>query len=62
MSKKVRVTNDLISKLELAFKQGDPSLSRAELRALERAGYVERKEERANTGTVRYKYYLTPNI
>lgn len=57
--KKVRITNELIRRIE---SEGIENMTRGELRALLRKGYVERA--RVNTGnrSVRYAYKLTPNI
>jgi len=57
--KKARVTNELIRKLD---SEGLESMSRKELRALFRKGYVERARVKTGNGSVRYAYKLTPNI
>jgi len=58
--KKVRVTNELIKRLD---NGGIEQMTRAELRALFRKGYVERRQVQMKDGSVRYAYkQITPNI
>lgn len=57
--KKVRITNELIRKLD---SEGIGNMNRKELRALFRKGYVERGTVKTGDGSVRYAYKLTPNI
>ena len=58
--KKIRVTNELIKRLD---NGGIEQMTRAELRALFRKGYVERKQVQMNDGSVRYAYkQVTSNI
>jgi len=54
--KKIRVTNELIKRLD---NGGIEQMTRAELRALFRKGYVERKQVQMKDGSVRYAYKLT---
>lgn len=58
-AKKVRITNELIRKLE---SEGLENMSRREIRALFRKGYVERAMVKTDSGSIRYAYKLTPNI
>ena len=58
-AKKVRVTNELIRRLE---SEGVESMSRKELRALFRKGYIERRMAKMNDGSVRYAYKIASNI
>jgi len=58
-AKKVRITNELIRRLE---SEGLENMSRKELRALFRKGYIERRIVKADDGSVRNAYKLTPNI
>ena len=58
-AKKVRVTNELIQKLD---KEGVESMSRKELRALFRKGYIERRIGKMDDGSLRYGYRIAPNI
>lgn len=53
MSKKVRVTQELLDRLE---RDGVANLSRGECRALERKGYLTKKQFRGVDGSVRYQY------
>ncbi len=57
-AKKVRVTNELIQRLDSV---GVESLSRKELRALFRKGYIDRKIVNIGDGSVRYAYKVTPS-
>jgi len=58
--KKIRVTNELIKCLD---NGGIEQMTRAELRALFRKGYVERRQVQMNDGSVRYAYKpVSPNI
>lgn len=57
--KKVRITNELIRKLDSV---GIENLARKELRALFRKGYVEKRMVKTDDGSVRYAYKLTSNI
>jgi len=57
--KKVRITNELIRRLD---SEGLENMSRKEIRALLRKGYVERRTVKTDDGSVRYAYKLTPNI
>lgn len=58
--KKIRVTNELIKRLD---NGGIEQMTRAELRALFRKGYVERRQVQMNDGSVRYAYKpVSPNI
>ena len=54
-AKKVRVTNELIQKLDSV---GVENLSRKELRALFRKGYIDRQTVKASDGSVRYAYKI----
>ncbi len=54
-AKKVRVTNELIQKLDSV---GVENLSRRELRALFRKGYVDRKLVNMPDGSVRNAYKI----
>lgn len=54
-AKKVRVTNELIHKLDSI---GVENLSRKELRALFRRGYIDRKIVNIGDGSVRYAYKI----
>ena len=58
-AKKVRVTNELIRRID---SEGIGNMSRKELRALLRKGYVERARVKTRNRSVRYAYKLTPNI
>lgn len=60
--KKVRITNELIKKAELVFNDGKGTLTRSELRALFRKGYLERELKTAADGSKRYGYRLAPII
>ena len=51
--KKIRVTNELIKRLD---NGGIEQMTRAELRALFRKGYVERRQVQMDDGSVRYAY------
>jgi len=58
--KKIRVTNELIKRLD---NGGIEEMTRAELRALFRKGYVDRRRVQMNDGSVRYAYkQVTTNI
>lgn len=57
--KKTRVTNELIQRLG---SEGVESLTRNELRALFRRGYVEKQMTKMLDGSVRYTYKMTSNI
>ena len=57
--KKVRVTNELIQRLD---RNGVAGMSRGELRALERRGYLVKKRMRGADGSVQYQYRLAPTI
>ena len=57
--KKVRVTNELIGKLD---SEGIENMSRKELRALFRKGYIERRLANMGDGSVRYAYKIAPNF
>ena len=59
MSKKVRVTQALLDRLE---REGVAGLSRNECRALARKGYLEKREVNGTDGSVRYQYKLATNI
>jgi len=54
-AKKVRVTNELIQKLDSI---GVENLSRKELRALFRKGYIDRQVVNIGDGSVRYAYKI----
>ena len=54
-AKKVRVTNELIQKLD---NVGVENLSRKELRALFRKGYIDRKIVKMDDGSVRNAYKI----
>ncbi len=56
--KKVRVTNELIQRLE---NEGIESLTRGELRALFRRGYVEKRLVQMLDGSARCAYKIIPN-
>lgn len=56
--KKVRVTTELIQRLE---NEGIESLTRGELRALFRRGYVDRRYAKMLDGSVRCAYKIIPN-
>lgn len=58
-AKKVRITIELIRRLE---SEGIENMSRREIRALFRKGYVERRVVKTDDGSVRHTYKLTPNI
>ena len=58
-AKKVRVTNELIQKLG---RVGVEKLSRKELRALFRKGYIDRKIVNVGDGSVRYAYKIASNF
>lgn len=58
MSKKIRITEVLIRKVEQVFHEGTGSLTRPQLRALHRKGYLVRKAMRADTGAMYYEYAL----
>lgn len=53
--KKVRVTNELIRKLE---SEGVESMGRRECRALFRKGYIDRRTVKTDDGSVRYTYKI----
>jgi len=53
--KKVRVTNELIQKLE---QVGVSGLNRNECRALARRGYLDRRYVQAGDGSVRLQYKI----
>ena len=57
-AKKVRVTNELIQKLD---SEGVESMSRKECRALFRRGYIERRIAKTGDGSVRYAYKIVSN-
>jgi len=59
MSKKVRVTQALLDRLE---RDGVAGLNRNELRTLFRKGYVEKQTAKMLDGSVRYTYKMTSNI
>lgn len=61
MSKKIRITEVLIKKVEQVFNEGKGSLTRSELRALHRKGYLSRKMA-GNFPTLRYEYELKPSF
>jgi len=58
-AKKVRVTNELIRKLD---SNGIEGMSRKELRALFRKGYIERQMANIGDGSVRYAYKIASNF
>ena len=58
-AKKVRVTNELIQRLG---SEGVERLSRKELRALFRKGYIERRMVKMDDGSGRYQYKVPSNI
>lgn len=55
--KRIRVTNELIQRLE---NEGVAALNRNELRALFRRGYVERRFAKMDDGSVRCMYKPIP--
>ena len=55
----MRVTNELIQKLD---SEGVENMSRKELRALFRRGYVERQIANMGDGSVRYAYKIASNF
>ena len=57
--KKVRVTTELLKRLET---EGVVSLTRNELRALFRKGYVEKQIAKMDDGSDRCMYKMTSNI
>jgi len=57
--KKVRVTNELVRRLE---REGVPGLTRNECRALTRRGYLEKRYVRAADGSSRLQYKLASNL
>lgn len=57
--KKIRVTNELIQRLE---KDGVPGLSRQECRVLERKGYITQRYAKADDGSVRLQYKIVRNL
>jgi len=58
-AKKVRVTNELIQRLD---NVGVEKLSRKELRALFRKGYIDRRTVKTGDGSVRYAYKIATNF
>ena len=58
-AKKVRVTNELIQRLD---NEGVESMSRRECRALFRRGYIERRIAKTGDGSVRYAYKIATNF
>lgn len=58
MSKKIRITEALIRKVEQVFNEGTGSLTRPQLRALHRKGYLARKSMRGAGGALYYEYGL----
>jgi len=58
-AKKVRVTNELIQKLD---SEGVEGMSRKECRALFRRGYIERRMVKTGDGSVRYAYKIASNF
>lgn len=59
MSKKVRVTQELLDRLE---RDGVAGLSRNECRALGHKGYLVKKQIHGTDGSVCYQYKLATNI
>lgn len=57
--KKVRVTNELIKRLET---EGIQDLMNKECRALWRKGYLERRYVKADDGSLRNEYKLAKNL
>lgn len=57
-TKKVRVTNELIRKLE---SEGVENMSRRECRALFRKGYIDRRMVKTSDGSVRHAYKIAPS-
>jgi len=57
--KKIRVTNELIQRLE---REGIQGLTRQECRALMRKGYLERRYVKADDGSLRNEYKTVRNI
>jgi len=55
---KIRITEALIRRVEQVFNEGKGSLTRPELRALHRKGYLSRKEFRTKDGALQYEYGL----
>lgn len=62
MSKKIRITEALIKKVEQVFNEGAGTLTRPQLRALHRKGYLARKAMRRTGGTMYYEYGLKSNF
>lgn len=58
MSKKIRITEALIRKVEQVFNEGTGSLTRPQLRTLHRKGYLSRRTMRRTGGTMYYEYGL----
>lgn len=58
MSKKTRITEALIKRVEQVFNEGTGSLTRPQLRALHRKGYLTRRTTRTTGDTLRYQYDL----
>jgi len=58
-AKKARVTNELIRRLE---SEGIENMTRKELRALFRKGYIERRMAKTDDGSVRYAYKIASNF
>jgi len=56
--KKIRITNELIRKLD---SKGLENMSRRELRALFRKGYIDRQTVKTGDGSVRYAYKIASN-
>jgi len=59
MSKKIRITQALLDRLET---EGVASLVRSELRTLFRRGYVEKRIAKMDDGSERCVYKVTSNI
>ena len=57
-AKKVRVTNELIQRLD---SEGVEGMNRKECRALFRKGYIERRMAKTGNGSVRYAYKIASN-
>ena len=62
MAKKIRITEALIHKVEQVFNQGTGTLTRPQLRALHRKGYLSRRTMRRTGGTMYYEYGLKSNF
>lgn len=58
MAKKIRMTKELMERVGQVFNEGVGSLTRPQLRALHRKGYLSRQTMRRTGATMYYEYGL----